>query len=233
MVFRVNKTGKYTVMANIHLRDMNLSLKAKGLLSQMLSLPQDWDYSIEGLVSINRESQSAIKAALDELKQNGYVVVNKLLPDKTKSKRIEYIYDIYEAPHQAYGFQGVENQEVENQEVDFQAVENRRQQNKDIQSTEEQNTEVQSTENKVFASAELNEAFEQWLRYKKERQQTYRETGLQTLIRKLKKAESDYGSHATAEAIYTSITNGWAGLFFDKLKKPELDETKTDLDDIF
>ena len=63
MVFRVQKTRDYTVMSNAHLKDKGLSLKAKGLLSVMLSLPDEWDYSIDGLVSISKENKTAIQAA--------------------------------------------------------------------------------------------------------------------------------------------------------------------------
>ena len=72
-VFRVEKTNDYTVMANHHLRNHALSLKAKGLLSQMLSLPEDWDYTLSGLAEINRESKDAIRAAVQELEQAGYI----------------------------------------------------------------------------------------------------------------------------------------------------------------
>ncbi len=66
-VFRVEHIDDYTVMSNIHLRDKNLSLKAKGLLSLMLSLPDDWEYTLTGLAAINRESKDAIRSAIHEL----------------------------------------------------------------------------------------------------------------------------------------------------------------------
>ena len=66
-VFRVEKNSGYTVMSNHHLRNRALSLKAKGLLSQMLSLPEDWDYTLQGLARINRESIDAIRQAIREL----------------------------------------------------------------------------------------------------------------------------------------------------------------------
>ena len=72
-VFRVERTSDYTVMSNYHLRDKRLSLKAKGLLSQMLSLPEDWDYTLAGLCYINRESKDAIRTAIRELEQAGYI----------------------------------------------------------------------------------------------------------------------------------------------------------------
>ena len=95
-VCRVNKSKNYTVMSNYHLKSKNLSLKAIGLLSKVLSLPDDWDYSISGLSSICKEKETAIKAALDELKQWGYLVVTKLMPNETESGRIEYVYDFFE-----------------------------------------------------------------------------------------------------------------------------------------
>ena len=72
-VFRLERTGNFTVMANLHLRDKSLSLKAKGLLSQMLSLPEDWDYTLAGLASINAEGKDAIRSAVAELERAGYV----------------------------------------------------------------------------------------------------------------------------------------------------------------
>lgn len=66
----------------------------------MLSLPDDWDYTIKGLVSINKESEAAISSALDELKKNGYLVINKIMPKDTASGRIEYVYDIFEVPNE-------------------------------------------------------------------------------------------------------------------------------------
>ena len=72
-VFRVEKTKDFTVMSNYHLRDKSLSLKAKGLLSQMLSLPEEWDYTLAGLACINKESKDAIRSAVNELEQAGYI----------------------------------------------------------------------------------------------------------------------------------------------------------------
>ena len=115
-ILRINKTKDYTTMSNYHFKDKRLSLKAKGLLSEMLSLPEDWDYSIAGLVAINKEEETAIKSTLNELKQFNYLVVNKLMPNETDSGRYEYVYDIYEMPKKQEGdFLGVEIQGVENQ----------------------------------------------------------------------------------------------------------------------
>lgn len=117
-IFRVNKTKDYTVMSNYHLEDKNLTLKAKGLLSQMLSLPETWNYTIPGLVAINKEKETSIKSALDELKENRYLVVTKLYPNQTNSGRYEYIYDIYEYPKQEVEKQDLENLGVENLDIE-------------------------------------------------------------------------------------------------------------------
>lgn len=95
-VCRVHKNANYTVMSNYHLQSRNLSLKAIGLLSKVFSLPDDWDYSIAGLTCICKENETAIKSALNELKEWGYLTVTKLMPSETKSGRIEYVYDFYE-----------------------------------------------------------------------------------------------------------------------------------------
>lgn len=96
--FKVNKKRDYTVLSNTPLREKNMSLKAKGLLCLMLSLPEDWDYSIPGLCAICKENQTAIQSALKELKEFGYLVVEKKYSNQTKSAHFEYIYNIYEEP---------------------------------------------------------------------------------------------------------------------------------------
>lgn len=143
-VFRINKNKDYTVMSNYHLKDKRISLKAKGLLSEMLSLPDDWGYSIEGLASINKESAKQIKLVLEELKQYQYLYINKLMPNETKSGRIEYIYDIYEIP----------KTRVPKQEGCFQEVENKR--------VVLGNYKIlkQNTNNKILNKEEYKEEFE-------------------------------------------------------------------------
>ena len=90
-VFRVERTHNYTVMSNYHLRDKSLSLKAKGLLSQMLSLPEDWDYTLAGLARINAEGKDAIRAAVNELEKAGYVTRSRMRDEKGRLSGAEYI----------------------------------------------------------------------------------------------------------------------------------------------
>ena len=95
-VFRVERNKGYTVMSNHHLRNKDLSLKAKGLLSQMLSLPEDWDYTLKGLSLINREQIDAIRAAIRELEQAGYIVRSRERDSQGRLRGADYV--IYEQP---------------------------------------------------------------------------------------------------------------------------------------
>ena len=95
-VFRIERTRDYTVMSNHHLRNANLSLKAKGLLSMMLSLPEDWNYTTRGLAKICKEGVDAIGAALRELEAAGYILRHKLRDRQGRISDTEYV--IYEQP---------------------------------------------------------------------------------------------------------------------------------------
>ena len=90
-VFRVERTQNYTIMSNYHLRDKSISLKAKGLLSQMLSLPEDWDYTLTGLAKINQEGKDAIRAAVVELERAGYIYRCQTVDKAGKFSSNEYI----------------------------------------------------------------------------------------------------------------------------------------------
>ena len=96
-VFRVEKAKGYTVMSNHHLRNHTLSLKAKGLLSQMLSLPDDWDYTLQGLAQINKESIDAIREAVRELERAGYIERSRERDERGCLRGT--VYTIYEQPH--------------------------------------------------------------------------------------------------------------------------------------
>lgn len=95
-VFRVEKNSNYTTMCNYHLRDRNLSLKAKGLLSLFLSLPEEWHYSVRGIAAISREGVDSINTALQELEKNGYLIRNQKRQENGRMGEIEYV--IFEMP---------------------------------------------------------------------------------------------------------------------------------------
>ena len=153
-VFRVERNTGYTVMSNHHLRNKELTLKAKGLLSQMLSLPEDWDYTLAGLSYINRESIDAIRTAVWELEKAGYITRRQGRDEKGKMTAIEYT--IYEQPQLPGSHSpGLENPTsgkpiLENPTPGNPTSENPTQLNKDISKTnlpnkEKSNTDLSST----------------------------------------------------------------------------------------
>lgn len=150
MIFRVQKTEDYTIMSNFHLRDKNLSLKSVGLLSKILSLPDDWDFSMQGLCGLCKENSTAIKNSLEELRDCGYISIKKLMPNETSTGRIEYVYDIFECPTNQN--QGIENLGVENQKV-----ENPIQLNTNIPNTKKLNTPISPLKKTPKYSKEIYE----------------------------------------------------------------------------
>jgi hypothetical protein len=113
-IFRINKTKDYTTMSNYHLRDTNLSLKAKGMLSLMLSLPEDWDYSVRGLEQICKEAKNTINDVLKELEQNNYLVRKRIY---TNGKISDWEYNIFERNDLHRKNQDIENQDIENCDI--------------------------------------------------------------------------------------------------------------------
>lgn len=190
-LIRVHKTSNYTVMSNRHLFDKPpLSLKAKGLMSMFLALPEDWNYSINGLVAICKESRDAIKSAMDELKKTGYLNIEKIMPRQSKSGKIEYVYHIYEEKKSGElfggetGVQGVENtplellkiqegekqilekQFLEKQVLEKQTLENPTQLNIKNENIKNEITKNEITNNKTFENVNIFSAVDLFNLYK-------------------------------------------------------------------
>ena len=149
-VFRVERNKGYTVMSNHHLRNKELSLKAKGLLSQMLSLPEDWDYTLKGLSLINREKIDAIREAIRELERAGYIVRSRERDEKGRLRGTDYV--IFEQPQTSpvSDLPTLDNPTLEKPTQEKPTLENPTQLNKDIQKTdlpkkEKSNTDLSST----------------------------------------------------------------------------------------
>ena len=172
----VNKNENYSVIGNYHIMDKRLSLKAKGLLTVMLSLPDNWEYSISGLIAISKENRAAIRSALDELKDNGYVIIHKILPNGENNGRFSYEYYIYEKPQieiQGVGFQHLEFQHLENQQQISIKKTNIKEINNKIDILKEKNTkkEKQTFITEFLDSidnAELREAYSDFIDMRKE-----------------------------------------------------------------
>ena len=155
-VFRIERTKDYTVMSNHHLRNANLSLKAKGLLSMMLSLPEDWNYTTRGLAKICKEGVDAIGAALRELEAAGYIVRHKLRDRQGRISDTEYV--IYEQPQLRKP--DTDSPDTENPYLDKPDTEKPAELNIEKPNTQKQNTHGASTDSIPFretAAAQLPE----------------------------------------------------------------------------
>ena len=149
-VIRVEKTKNYTVMSNYHLRDKTLSLKAKGLLSTMLSLPDEWDYSIAGLAALSIDGDTAVRTGLKELESKHYLKRSSI---RDKGKIVDWEYTVYESPRvdnpqlekPDVEKPDVEKPDVENPQLDKPQLENRPQLNTKELSTKELSTKESST----------------------------------------------------------------------------------------
>lgn len=97
-VMRVHKTANFTVMSNYHFKEKKMSLKAKGLLSLMLSLPEDWDYSVAGLTTLSKDGKDGVMTALAELEKFGYLTRTRLVNDRGQFDGVEY--NIFEQPQE-------------------------------------------------------------------------------------------------------------------------------------
>ena len=156
-VFRVEKNKGYTVMSNHHLRNHALSLKAKGLLSQMLSLPEDWDYTLQGLAQINKESIDAIREAVRELERAGYIKRSRERDERGCLRGT--VYTIYEQPHAeptpeepAQALPASENPTLEKPMLDKPTLENPMQLITKGRNKEKQNTDQSITDSIPFPS---------------------------------------------------------------------------------
>ena len=147
-VFRVERNTGYTVMSNHHLRNKELSLKAKGLLSQMLSLPEDWDYTLAGLSHINREKIDAIREAVKELEKAGYIVRSRERDEKGRLRGADYV--IYEQPQPREPEAATSGGQPPI--LDLPTLENPTQLNKDISSKEQSITDLLNTHSIPFHS---------------------------------------------------------------------------------
>lgn len=133
-VFRVEKNREFVVMSNRFLRNKEMSLKAKGLLALCLSLPETWDYSMNGLVAICKENITAVRSALKELEEHGHL---QIIKTKNEKGHFSYEYVIFEQPH-------IENLYMDNQPVENLLVEKHRQQSIEKEIIKKENIEEEN-----------------------------------------------------------------------------------------
>lgn len=223
-VIRVNKTKDYTVMANYHFRDKNLSLKAKGLLSMMLSLPNGWGYSVEGLAKLSSDGRASVMAALKELEKFHYLKRSQARDNSGKLG--EAIYDIFEQPWS-------EKPTTVKPTTEKPTAENRT-----LLNTNRLNTKVLNTNNKKVSKAqskpvenfdsiiqkstestELRESLVEFVKFRKLIKKPMTNKALELIIAKLNKlGQSD---RERVAILNQSIERGWAGVFSLKDEEPQ------------
>lgn len=223
MIVRVNKTDNYSVMSNFHLRDNNLSLKAKGLMCVILSLPDEWEYSIAGLAAINKENETAIKSALKELKDAGYLVVTKLKPNETSTGRIEYIYNFFEIPNNTENEkQGTKKQGIEILPLEILPIENQGQLNTNILNTNILNKEERTIKDEQHFSDALKIALDDFKEMRKKIRKPLTDRALQMILKKVKEL-SGGDEEKAIEILNQSTENSWQGVYpLKEIKQPSV-----------
>lgn len=207
--FRVHKETDYSVIDNTLFKDYTLSYKAKGLLAQMLSLPENWDYSIIGLTRLAKDGKDSIMKTLDELEGAGYLVMDKKRNDRGQ---FETSYDVYESPNREIRCGKSESgnpPQYNNKEIKEESI-----------NKENINPTPLSPKGKSHKVLDLSfvdrEDFipimEQWLAYKKEKGQTYKPTGLRTCYKKLVEY-SNGNAEKAKQIIEEAMSNNYSGFF--------------------
>ena len=210
-VIRVNKNKNYTIMSNYHFKDKNMSLKAKGLLSMMLSLPDNWNYSVEGLVAISKESKTVIQSTLKELEDLKYLKRTRLQNSKGQ---FEYIYDIYEKPQTENPY--MDNMPLLNiKELNTNNINNKK---------NKKETEFDSLIKNNFENEELKQTVYEFIKMRKAIKKPLTTRGLELMIDKLKKMTSN--TNEQIQILNNSIMNNWLGIF--PLKEEEKQKEKVE-----
>lgn len=204
MIIRVNKTKDYTVMSNYHLHEKDMSLKAKGLLSLMLSLPDDWDYSIDGLIKLSKDGKDSVTAAILELEKFGYLVRTQT---KDKIGRFAgYDYDVYEKP--MTGEPLTENPPtVKPPQINTNILNTNKQNTKRIKEEEARTIDDIIAEQKE----ELQEPLREYVKMRKAIKKPITTHGLELALKRLSELTDD--TDKAVKIINQSVMNSWQGLF--------------------
>lgn len=230
-VIRVQKTDNYTVMSNHHLRNKEMSLKAKGLMSLMLSLPPKWDYSIGGLVAICKESHTSIRSALKELEQNQYLIRERKNNEKGY---FTYEYTLYEVPEPHIEKQHTDSVYIEKQntaEVDADANReiNKEELNKEKLNKEKVKKDTTTTKpksqikknrissydeiiNNLVTNNDLRELYKDFIEAREGMGAPITRQGLKVLIDRCEKL-SNHNIRIQKLLLETALVNGWKNVF--------------------
>ena len=213
-VMRVHKTANFTVMSNYHFKEKKMSLKAKGLLSLMLSLPEDWDYSVAGLTTLSKDGKDGVMTALAELEKFGYLTRTRLVNDKGQFDGVEY--NIFEQPQEK---PVAEKPISENENSEKPISENSQQLNTNTSITKE-NKYIKGLSTKEMVEceipdAELRKLYHDYIDLREEMNAPLTPKGMRMLIDRCERL-SEYRTSVQKAILETAIINNWRNVYAPK-----------------
>lgn len=225
-VIRVHKTENYTVMSNSHFREYGLSFKAKGILSQMLSLPDNWDYSIVGLTTLATDGKDSVMSGLAELEEFGYLKRTRTFDEK--GRFTGYDYDIFETPQTEKPY--AENPNTDNTNTEKPYAENPQQLNNNKLTTKQSNTDKSSIKDKKKESKSKANSFDSlienysngneeiktllgdWLKVRKAKRAAMTDRAIELNLQKLDRLANESGL-TVEEYLKEVICRGWQAFY--------------------
>ena len=223
-VMRIHKTKNFTVMSKHHFKEKKMSLKAKGLLSLMLSLPDDWNYSISGLVKLSKDGKDSVMTALAELEKFGYLTRVQLYNEKGQFNGIEY--NIYEEPQTDSAVSEMPNSDTA--KSDKKNAENPRQLNTNsIKNLEELNIKELSTKGSgliadeiydfliTIENDELRDLYMDYVLMRNEISAPLTLRGLKMLVSRCERL-GEYNINIQKAILETAIINNWQNVYAPK-----------------
>lgn len=223
---RVHKNGNFTIMSNYHFKEKKMSLKAKGLLSLMLSLPDNWNYSISGLVTLSKDGKDSVMSALAELEKFGYLTRERLVDNKGRFAGIEY--NIFEEPQTE---KPIAAKPIEEKEKAVKPT---------AENAPQLNTNsFKNLENKLYNElntndTELLELFREYILTREEMEAPLTETGLEKLIERCSRL-SRGNVKIQKILLENAIINKWKNVYLPREQEIEAanNEVKEDLKQMF
>lgn len=229
-IFRVHKSNNFTVMSNTHFKEKKMSLKAKGLLSLMLSLPDTWNYSVTGLVALSKDGKDSVMSALAELETFGYLERIRTTNDKGQFSGIEY--NIFETPQQEIPI--AENQNADKPILDNTNAENPPQlntnklnnkKNKELIELNTKGEEEFKDILKDIKSIELKDLYIEFIEMRKQIGKPLTKRGLKMLVNRCERL-SNFNIKEQKIMLEASIVNNWSNVYVPNEIKQDREEVK-------
>lgn len=220
----IHQKKGFTTMLNTHLQDKNISLKACGLMSRMLSLPQDWDYSINGLAQICKEGVKSIRSALKELEEAGYLVRTQI---RDENGHFYYKYDLYEdpsdiLPHTPKGHAVKRHAEKDTQKNTNNKINNKKDSKKESQGESDTYNDIIESE---IDDPKVHQALIEFIKMRKLIKKPITNYGLIDLINRLQQLSGN-NPEIMLNMLNNSIRNSWPDIYLPLSDREPEQKTK-------